>query len=147
MNGDEVHQHSMAELPAGADPDAADDLTGETPLMEAACGGDPELCSLLLDAKADPTRLSAAGKLARDFIPPDDENRPMLLEILAPRLRADPTGSAFLDAANAASSSRRRVEQEDITAEHLEEVKELLFKEAKVQDDSDDSPSNRGSIP
>jgi hypothetical protein len=36
--------------------------------------------------------------------------RPMLLEILAPRLRADPTGSAFLDAANAASSSRRRLD-------------------------------------
>ena len=25
---------------------------------QAACGGDPELCSLLLDAKADPTRRS-----------------------------------------------------------------------------------------
>eukprot|EP00435_Cladocopium_sp_Y103_P059991 s115_g21.t1 len=130
---------------ARADPDAADDLTGETPLMEAACGGDPELCSLLLDAKADPTRtaavfsngdvflLSAAGKLARDFIPPDDENRPKLLEILAPRLRSDPT-TAFPATASASSS---RVEQEDVTTEHLEEVKELLFKEAKVQDVSD----------
>ena len=25
-------------------------------VVQAACGGDPELCSLLLDAKADPTR-------------------------------------------------------------------------------------------
>lgn len=27
-------------------------------VVQAACGGDPELCSLLLDAKADPTRRS-----------------------------------------------------------------------------------------
>ncbi|CAE8583628.1 unnamed protein product, partial [Polarella glacialis] len=55
----------------------------ETPLMEAACGGDESLCKLLLSYGADPTRLSAGGKLARDFVPAE-ARRPELLKLLAP---------------------------------------------------------------
>uniref|UniRef100_A0A7S4W2N0 J domain-containing protein n=1 Tax=Alexandrium monilatum TaxID=311494 RepID=A0A7S4W2N0_9DINO len=51
-------------LRARAEPDRADDLTGETALMEAASGGDAALCEALLAAGADPMRRSTRGAVA-----------------------------------------------------------------------------------
>eukprot|EP00434_Breviolum_minutum_P031672 symbB.v1.2.028007.t1/scaffold2814.1/size71291/2 len=97
--------------------------------MEAACGGDPSLCSLLLDANADPTRLSAAGKLARDFIPADDIRRSELLDLLAPRLRK----AAVSSISSAVSRElHNRVESPATNVDTLEEVKIRLLKEAKM---------------
>ena len=51
-------------LRARADPARTDSLSGESALMEAACRGDAELCSLLLGAAADPLQKNFQGLAA-----------------------------------------------------------------------------------
>lgn len=53
-------------LAAAADPNACDGQ-GETPLMEAVCMGDVAICTVLLDARADPTKQSASGMAPLSF--------------------------------------------------------------------------------
>ncbi|CAE7381552.1 unnamed protein product [Symbiodinium sp. CCMP2456] len=115
-------------LEARADPDTADDLTGETALMEAACGGDSALCHLLLEQNADPTRLSAAGKLARDFVPLDDPQRSSFLQLLAPKIQE--------------ASSSRPVDKRD--PKQLEEAKRSLLSQA-LDEEQQDSPADVAS--
>ncbi|CAE7853333.1 unnamed protein product [Symbiodinium sp. KB8] len=115
-------------LEARADPDTADDLTGETALMEAACGGDSALCHLLLEQNADPTRLSAAGKLARDFVPVDDPQRSSFLQLLAPKIQE--------------ASSSRPVDKRD--PKQLEEAKRSLLSQA-LDEEQQDSPADVAS--
>lgn len=57
-------------LRAGADPNAGDDQ-GETPLMEAACVGNLELCRALLAGRADPCQTSSFGLTAVDVSSPE----------------------------------------------------------------------------
>jgi len=57
----------QALLDARADANAADEIAGETPLMEAACAGDKALCQLLLAAGADTRQPNCCGFLASDF--------------------------------------------------------------------------------
>lgn len=54
-------------LERGADADVADELTAETPLMEAACRGSREACQLLLSFGADAGKVAEGGKTAVDF--------------------------------------------------------------------------------
>eukprot|EP00438_Fugacium_kawagutii_P008789 Skav235604 [mRNA] locus=scaffold3336:75996:77273:+ [translate_table: standard] len=54
-------------LEGRADPNAADELNEETPLMEAACYGSRDMCRLLLDFKADALMKTANGGTAIDF--------------------------------------------------------------------------------
>ncbi|CAK9008581.1 unnamed protein product [Durusdinium trenchii] len=54
-------------LEGRADPNAADDLNEETPLMEAACHGNQEMCQLLLRFNADVSKKAATGATAADF--------------------------------------------------------------------------------
>lgn len=53
-------------LSARADPDMGD-IMDETPLMEAACAGDFDLCKLLLSFGADANKVSRSGLIATDF--------------------------------------------------------------------------------
>lgn len=54
-------------LEGRADPNGADELNEETPLMEAACYGSCEMCQLLLDFQADVLMKTASGGTAMDF--------------------------------------------------------------------------------
>jgi len=54
-------------LERSAMPNVADSLTGETPLMEAACRGGSSLCQLLLDRNSTLWQRSFAGLTAWDF--------------------------------------------------------------------------------
>jgi len=54
-------------LQRGADVDVADELTAETPLMEAACQGSREACQLLLSFRANAGKVADGGKTAVDF--------------------------------------------------------------------------------
>ena len=54
-------------LEGRANPNAADDLNEETPLMEAACRGSQDMCKLLLNFKADVLLTAATGATAADF--------------------------------------------------------------------------------
>eukprot|EP00930_Biecheleria_cincta_P069646 TRINITY_DN57360_c0_g1_i1.p1 TRINITY_DN57360_c0_g1~~TRINITY_DN57360_c0_g1_i1.p1 ORF type:complete len:793 (-),score=182.24 TRINITY_DN57360_c0_g1_i1:268-2646(-) len=54
-------------LERGADVDVADEITAETPLMEAACQGSREACQLLLSFRADASKVADGGKTAVDF--------------------------------------------------------------------------------
>ncbi|CAJ1403353.1 unnamed protein product [Effrenium voratum] len=54
-------------LEGRADPNAADDLNEETPLMEAACQGSHVMCHLLLSFRADVSCTTGTGATAIDF--------------------------------------------------------------------------------
>eukprot|EP00747_Dinoflagellata_sp_TGD_P123229 gnl/TRDRNA2_/TRDRNA2_173774_c1_seq2.p1 gnl/TRDRNA2_/TRDRNA2_173774_c1~~gnl/TRDRNA2_/TRDRNA2_173774_c1_seq2.p1 ORF type:complete len:861 (+),score=194.83 gnl/TRDRNA2_/TRDRNA2_173774_c1_seq2:323-2584(+) len=54
-------------LERNADVNAVDSLSGETPLIEAACRGDAAVCKLLLEYRADPRCQSKAGLTALTF--------------------------------------------------------------------------------
>lgn len=60
-----------------ADPNVGDNMD-ETPLMEAACVGDFDLCKLLLDATADANMVSRMGLIAADFT----DSFPLVRELL-----------------------------------------------------------------
>eukprot|EP00439_Symbiodinium_sp_Y106_P082518 s1601_g21.t4 len=53
-------------LRARADPNCSDSITGESPLMEAACLGDRSLCLWLLQAQADISQCNSNGQQASD---------------------------------------------------------------------------------
>ncbi|CAE8595314.1 unnamed protein product [Polarella glacialis] len=57
--------HSL--LNSRADANAADELNGETPLMEAACRGSKAMCRLLLEFSAEPSKVTRGGTTAADF--------------------------------------------------------------------------------
>ncbi|CAL1166416.1 unnamed protein product [Cladocopium goreaui] len=66
-------------LEARADPNAAD-LSGEPPLIEAACAGDVEVCQLLLEANADASPESSVGMTALGFA--ESEGHREVVELL-----------------------------------------------------------------
>eukprot|EP00913_Durusdinium_trenchii_P008710 g8181.t1 len=66
-------------LEARADPNAAD-LSGEPPLIEAACCGDLEVCQLLLEARADASPESSVGITALGFA--ESEGHKEVVELL-----------------------------------------------------------------
>ena len=73
-------------LEGRADPNGADELNEETPLMEAACYGSCEMCQLLLDFQADVLMKTASGGTAMDFA--SSEGHDPLVKLLRRELTA-----------------------------------------------------------
>lgn len=85
-------------LEGRADPNGADELNEETPLMEAACYGSCEMCQLLLDFRADVLMKTASGGTAMDFA--SSEGHDPLIKLL----RREVTAKEAREARDASAS-------------------------------------------
>lgn len=91
-------------LEGRADPNGADELNEETPLMEAACYGSCEMCQLLLDFQADVLMKTASGGTAMDFA--SSEGHDPLVKLLGRELAAREAREAREASASHGASSR-----------------------------------------